>query len=140
MTFPDVSFNICLNLLVTSLVICEAVGISSDSCCKNTPFPYLLVSCCIFFYNFFWEDTSPFCDCDTDTLFWTFGDVCPGFQSQGGTPHLHTLPPTHNGFFRFTSGAPPADTSRPAWRKSRYNPRKHSLAILWVSSCILRNR
>ena len=35
-------------------------------------------------------------------LFWTFGDVCPGFQSQDGFLAC-------NGFLRFTSGAAPAD-------------------------------
>ena len=44
----------------------------------------------------------------TDTLFWTFGDICSGFQSQGGSPHLHALSPASNGFFRFTSGLAPA--------------------------------
>ena len=33
--------------------------------------------------------------------FRTSGDVCPGFQSQGGSPD--------NGILRFTSGATPAD-------------------------------
>ena len=41
-------------------------------------------------------------------LFWTSGDVCPGFQSQGGFPHLRASSPAHNGFLRFTSGATPA--------------------------------
>ena len=42
-------------------------------------------------------------------LFWTSGDVCPGFQSQGGFPRLHASLPVHNRFLRFTSGATPAD-------------------------------
>ena len=41
-------------------------------------------------------------------LFWTSGDVCPGFQSQGGFPCLHASLPVHNGFLRFTSGVTPA--------------------------------
>ena len=41
-------------------------------------------------------------------LFWTSGDVCPGFQSQGGFPRLRASSPAHNGFLRFTSGATPA--------------------------------
>ena len=41
-------------------------------------------------------------------LLWTSGDVCPGFQSQGGFPRLHASSPVHNGFLRFTSGATPA--------------------------------
>ena len=42
-------------------------------------------------------------------LFWTSGDVCPVFQSQGGFPHLHAFLPVYNRFLRFTSGATPAD-------------------------------
>ena len=42
-------------------------------------------------------------------LFWTSGDICPMFQSQGGFPHLHASLPMHNRFLRFTSGATPAD-------------------------------
>ena len=41
-------------------------------------------------------------------LFWTSGDVCPGFQSQGGFPCLHASLPPHNGFLRFTSSVTPA--------------------------------
>ena len=41
-------------------------------------------------------------------LFWTSGDVCPGFQNQGGFPRLHASSPVHNGFLRFTSGVTPA--------------------------------
>ena len=56
MTFPDVSFNICLNLLVTSLVICEAVGISSDSCCKKHTLPiFISFLLYLFFIIFFWR-------------------------------------------------------------------------------------
>ena len=42
-------------------------------------------------------------------MFWTSGDVCPGFQSQGGFPCLCALLPVCNGFHRFISGATPAD-------------------------------
>ena len=41
-------------------------------------------------------------------LFWTSGDVCPRFQSQGGFLHLRASLPVHKGFLRFTSGATPA--------------------------------
>ena len=41
-------------------------------------------------------------------LFWTSGEVCPRFQSQGRSTHLHALSPLHNGILRFTSGAIPA--------------------------------
>ena len=50
------------------------------------------------------EDISPFLH-----LFWTSGDVCPRYQSQGGSPCLCALLPTYNGILRFTSGATPAD-------------------------------
>ena len=39
-------------------------------------------------------------------LFWTFGDVWPGFQSQG---RLIPFPPACNGFLTFTSSATPAE-------------------------------
>ena len=42
-------------------------------------------------------------------LLWTSGDVYPGFQSQGGSPHLRASSPVCNRFLRFTSGATPAD-------------------------------
>ena len=42
-------------------------------------------------------------------LFWTSGDVYPGFQSQGGFPRLPVSSPAHNGFLRFTSGVTLAD-------------------------------
>ena len=41
--------------------------------------------------------------------FWTFGDACSGFLSQGGFPHLHTSSPACNGFFRFTVGVTHTD-------------------------------
>ena len=36
-------------------------------------------------------------------LFWTSGDVCHGFKSQGGFPHLWASSPAHNRFFRTTT-------------------------------------
>ena len=45
-------------------------------------------------------------------LFWTSGDVCPGFQSQVGFPHLRASWPAHNGFLKFTSSATPADLEK----------------------------
>ena len=35
-------------------------------------------------------------------LFWTSGDICPGFQSQSGSPHLRVPSPACNGILRFT--------------------------------------
>ena len=48
-------------------------------------------------------------------LLWTSGDICPGFQSQGGFYHLCALSPVCNGFLRFTSGVTPAVLLQPAW-------------------------
>ena len=42
-------------------------------------------------------------------LFWTSGDVYPGFQSQSGYPCLHAFLPVCNKIPRFTSAATPAD-------------------------------
>ena len=42
-------------------------------------------------------------------LFWTFGDVSPGFQSQRGSPHMRASSLVYNGIIRFTSGVTPAD-------------------------------
>ena len=42
-------------------------------------------------------------------LFWTSCEVCPGFQSQGGSPRLRALSPACNGFLRLASGEEPAD-------------------------------
>ena len=58
----------------------------------------------LFFLFFFLK----FCRGPLIPLFWTSGDVCPGFQSQGGFPHLHASSPVHNRFLRFTSDATPA--------------------------------
>ena len=42
-------------------------------------------------------------------LFWTSGDICPGFQSQYGSPRWQALSPVCNGFLRFTSDETPVD-------------------------------
>ena len=42
-------------------------------------------------------------------LFWTPGDVCPGFQSQGGSSSLHASSSACNGFLKVTSGATSAN-------------------------------
>ena len=60
-----------------------------------------------FFFNF-WK-TQVFFVGPLIPLFWTSGDVSPGFQSQGGSPHLHAFLPACNEFLRFTSGATPVD-------------------------------
>ena len=63
------------------------------------------------FDNFFFKflmDTCPFMG-PLIPLFWTSGDVCLQFQSQGGTPHLHASSLACNGILRFTSGVTSAD-------------------------------
>ena len=42
-------------------------------------------------------------------LLWASGDVCPGFQSQSGFPHLWAFSPAHSDFHRFTCGVTPTD-------------------------------
>ena len=54
------------------------------------------------------EDMSPFVGL-LISLFWTFGDICPGFLSHGRFPCLHASSPTRNGFLRLASGPTPAD-------------------------------
>ena len=56
----------------------------------------------IFFWNF-WRTWVLFVG-PLITLFWTSGDVCLWFQSQGGFPCLHALSPACKEFLTFTSG------------------------------------
>ena len=51
-------------------------------------------------YKFLWDHWSPVLD---------FGDICLGFQSQGGFLYLHNSSLACNWFLRFTSGVTPAD-------------------------------
>ena len=53
------------------------------------------------------------------SLFWTSGDICGGFQSQGGSSHFHALSPWCN---RFTSGLTPAYplSAKPFWSTHLY--------------------
>ena len=48
------------------------------------------------------------------------GDVCFGFQSQGGSIHFCALLPLHNGFLRLISGVISADFWWPAWQPSHF--------------------
>ena len=64
-------------------------------------------------YNLFslnLEGMSPFSGA-TDTLFWTSGGICPGFESQSGFPSLHASLPVCNELLRFTSGLTTAELS-----------------------------
>ena len=59
-----------------------------------------------FLFNFFFlQDISPFCGTPSVTS----GDVCPGFQKQGGSLACMFSSPVCTGFLRFTSGATPTD-------------------------------
>ena len=50
---------------------------------------YLQESCLFFFKKKnFGRASVPFVG-PAIPQFWTSGDICPGFQSQGGSPHLH---------------------------------------------------
>ena len=53
-------------------------------------------------------------------LFWTSGNVCPGYKSQDGTL-VCALTPTCNGFLRFTSGATTADLLMPGMAAEHFN-------------------
>ena len=54
--------------------------------------------------------------------FWTSGDVCPGFQNQGGSTRLYASLLACNGFLRFTSGAIPADLLVVSMAAKSFNP------------------
>ena len=61
-----------------------------------------------YFFKFFWK-TSVLSVASLITLFWTSGDIGPGFQSQGGSPRLHASFPACNRILRLTFGITPAD-------------------------------
>ena len=70
--------------------------------------PITSVLCCLlFFFKIFCRTQVLFVG-PLIPLFWTSGDICPGFQSQGGFPCLCASSPVYNRFLRFTSGATPA--------------------------------
>ena len=68
----------------------------------------ILLECTLVLNNLFPEDISPFCGA-LIPLFWTIGDVCPGIQSQSGSPSLDPLYLCATDSSDFTSGATPAD-------------------------------
>ena len=51
------------------------------------------------------EDINPFCAVTDRPVL----DVCPRYQSWGGSHRLHALPPMCNRILKFTSGATPAE-------------------------------
>ena len=55
------------------------------------------------------------------SLFWTFGNICTGFQNQGGVPRVLASFPACNRFLRFTSMMRHLLTSWwVSWQPSRY--------------------
>ena len=58
-----------------------------------------------FFINFL-EDISPFYG-PLIPVFWTSGDVCPGFQGHRASSHLLASSPACNGFLRCIYGVTP---------------------------------
>ena len=85
--------------LINQQLLRKKKGTELDSKWKISKFSVL------HFFKKCLQDISPLCG----PLFWTCGDVFHGFQSQGGSPPLHTLLPVHNRIPRFTSGVTPAD-------------------------------
>ena len=71
----------------------------------------ILLECILvihFFKKYFWRTSVLFVR-PLIPLFWTSGDVCPGFSSQGGSSCLHASSLAHNRILRFIFGATPAD-------------------------------
>ena len=62
------------------------------------------------FFRNFWRTSVVFVG-PVIPLFWTSGDVCPGFQNQGGSPLLRASSSACNGILRFTFGATPVYVS-----------------------------
>ena len=80
---------------------------------------------------------SPFCGL-LIPLFWTSGNICPGFQSQGRSLRLHTSSPAHNGFLRFTSGVTPADLLAASMAAKLFHPQTCIQALVRLKSRIKR--
>ena len=55
-------------------------------------------------------------------LFWMSGEVCLGFKSQGGFPHLCASSPLYNGFLKFTYGMTLADFLTASMVAELYDP------------------
>ena len=55
-------------------------------------------------------------------LFWTSGDVCPGFQSLGSVPCLHVSLPAQNRLLRFTCGVTPVELLVASIRTKPFHP------------------
>ena len=94
------------------------------------------------------EDISPFVG-SLIPLFWTSGEICPGFQSQGGPInciYIIWISPACNGFLRFTSGATPADlltasiAAEPFWSKYLHtymHYSKHFNLLIFILSIVI---
>ena len=94
------STNLDINAALPSISkVCFNVEVFFICCCNNKLF---LTS---FFFLKFWRTEVPFVG-PLIPFFWTFGNVCPGFQSQGGSLFVCFLTCV---ILRFTSGSTPAD-------------------------------
>ena len=71
-------------------------------------------------------------------LCWTSGDVCAGFQSQGGSPLFCASLSVCNGFLRFTSDATPADCLATSMVVESFSVHvlAHVQALVWLESGI----
>ena len=73
----------------------------------NITFLFFHTICNIYFEKKI-ENITPFLWCHRYFLFWTSGDVCPGFQARVDLLTCMFLSPVHNIFLRFRFGATPA--------------------------------
>ena len=69
-------------------------------------------------------------------LFWTSDGVCSGFQSQGGSPHLHALSPACNGILRFTAGATSADLLVATMAAEPFRSTGSRLMFIWMNAFV----
>ena len=62
--------------------------------------------------------------------FLTPGDVCPGFKSHSGFPHLGPLSPVCKGILKFTSGMTPADFLAASMAADPFHPHTCEQALM----------
>ena len=89
--------------------IVERIDCSSAKAARSKFFGLMRMSVSsVFFKKKIWRTSVIFVG-PLIPLFWTSGDICPGFQRQSGSPYLHASSPVCNNILRFTSGATPAN-------------------------------